>query len=192
MPSPAAIRLDTPVTSLFNYITRLGQYGARRLAAALAAISRNQKPEEVTVENLLTYMPLRYEDRSNLARIRELSDGMVASLELSARVAGGFQVGRNRGFKKPKLYIFEVSASDPELSGRPVVIWWFISGKNAYQIIQYNMKRFTRGAKFIAYGRWDWDARRGTYALRLNKPDEIEMLSEPKTNDGDKETGKQG
>src|SRR2546427_329149 len=88
MPSQSSITLDTPITSLFNYIPRLGQYGARKLASALAAISR-------------------------------------------------------------------------------------------HQIIQYNMKRFTRGAHFIAYGRWEWDARRGTFALRLNKPDEIEMLSEP-------------
>src|SRR2546428_4925444 len=179
MPSQSSITLDTPITSLFNYIPRLGQYGARKLASALAAISRNQKSGEVTVEDLLTYLPMRYEDRSHLACIRDLRDGLVASLELSARVASGFQVGRNRPSRKPKLFIFEVSASDQGLTGRPVVIWWFISGRNAHQIIQYNMKRFTRGAHFIAYGRWEWDARRGTFALRLNKPDEIEMLSEP-------------
>ena len=155
----SSITLDTPITSLFNYIPRLGQYGARKLASALAASSRNQKPDEVTVEDLLTYLPMRYEDRSHLACIRDLRDGLVASLELSARVAGGFQVGKNRPFKKPKLFIFEVSASDQGLTGRPVVIWWFISGRNAYQIIQYNMKRFTRGAHFIVYGRWEWDAR---------------------------------
>lgn len=192
MSSRSSIALDTPVNSLFNYLPRLGQYGARQLASALAAVSRNQKPAEVTVENLLTYLPMRYEDRSNLACIRDLRDGMMASLDLSVRIAGGFQVGKNRPLKKPKLFIFEVSASDPGLTGRPVVIWWFISGKNAYQIIQYNMKRFTRGAHFIAYGRWEWDARRGTYALRLNKPDEIEMLSQPEIRSGDRETGKRG
>ncbi|MEP6708143.1 MAG: ATP-dependent DNA helicase RecG [Pyrinomonadaceae bacterium] len=179
MSSQSSITLNTPINSLFHNIPRLGQYGAQKLASALAAISRNQKPAEVRVEDLLTYLPMRYEDRSNLASIRDLSDGLVASLELSVRVAGGFQVGKNRPFKKPKLFMFEVSASDRGLTGRPVVIWWFISGRNAHQIIQYNMKRFTRGAHFIAFGRWEWDARRGTFAARLNKPDEIEMLSEP-------------
>src|SRR5437763_1820166 len=33
-----------------------------------------------------------------------------------------------------------------------------------------------RGARFVAFGRWEWDARRNTFALRLNKPDELEML----------------
>lgn len=181
MSSRSSIALDTPVTSLFNYIPRLGQYGARKLATALARMFRSQGPAEVTVAELLNYLPMRYEDRSHLATIRDLSDGMTASLELSARVAGGFQVGKNRPFKKPKLFIFEVSAIDQAMTGRPVVIWWFISGKNAHEIIQYNMKRFTRGAKFIAFGRWEWDARRGTFALRLQKPDEIEMLAAPVT-----------
>ncbi|MDX6610876.1 MAG: ATP-dependent helicase RecG [Blastocatellia bacterium] len=179
MSSRSSIALDTPVTSLSNYISRLGQYGARKLAIALARTSRNQTPAEVTVADLLSYLPMRYEDRSHLATISDLSDGMVASLELSARVAGGFQVGKNRPFKKPKLFIFEVSATDPAMTGRQVVIWWFISGKNAHDIIQYNMKRFSRGAKFIAFGRWEWDQRRGTFALRLNKPDELEMLAAP-------------
>lgn len=179
MSSRSSIALDTPVISLFNYIPRLGQYGARKLATALARTSRSRDAAEVTVADLLNYLPMRYEDRSHLATIRDLSDGMIASLELSARVAGGFQVGKNRPFKKPKLFIFEVSAIDPAMTGRPVVIWWFISGKNAHEIIQYNMKRFTRGAKFIAFGRWEWDARRGTFALRLQKPDEIEMLAAP-------------
>jgi ATP-dependent DNA helicase RecG len=181
MSSRSPIALDTPVTSLLKYIPRLGQYGARKLAAAVARLSRTHNPAEVTVEDLLSYLPMRYEDRSRLATIRDLDDGMVASLELSVRLAGAFQVGKNRPFKSPKLFIFEVSASDPAMTGRPVVIWWFISGKNAHQIIQYNMKRFTRGARFIAFGRWEWDARKGTFALRLNKADEIEMLAEPVT-----------
>jgi len=35
---------------------------------------------------------------------------------------------------------------------------------------------FTRGARFVVFGKWEWDARRHTFALRLNKPDEIEIL----------------
>lgn len=176
MSSRSSITPETPVNSLFTYVPRLGQHGAGKLANALAAIARNLKPAEVTVKDLLTYLPMRYEDRSSLACIRDLKDGLAASLELSVRVASGFQVGKHRPYTKPKLYMFEISASDPGKTGRPVVIWWFISGKNSHQIIQYNMKRFQRGAKFVAYGRWEWDSRRGTFALRVNKPDEIEML----------------
>jgi ATP-dependent DNA helicase RecG len=91
-------------------------------------------------------------------------------------VAGGFQVGKNRGPKAPPLFIFEVTASDPERTAKPVVVWWFVSGKAARSIIQYQTKRFQRGARFVAYGRWEWDGRRNTFSLRLGKPDELEML----------------
>ncbi|HYO99864.1 MAG TPA: DEAD/DEAH box helicase, partial [Pyrinomonadaceae bacterium] len=64
----------------------------------------------------------------------------------------------------------------PERTAKPVVVWWFVSGRQAGRIIAYNRQRFTRGARFVAYGRWEWDARRNTFALRLGKPDELEML----------------
>jgi ATP-dependent DNA helicase RecG len=119
---------------------------------------------------------MRYEDRSNLAHISNLYDGLEASLELYVRVAGGFQVGKNRSPKAPKLFIFEITASDPERTGKPVVVWWFVSGRQAGRIIAYHRQKFTRGARFIAYGKWEWDTRRNTFALRLGKPDELELL----------------
>ncbi len=119
---------------------------------------------------------MRYEDRSNLARIADLREGTEASLELYVRVAGGFQVGKNRGPKQPPLYIFEVTASDPERTAKPVVVWWFVSGRQAPRIIAYHRQKFTRGARFIAFGHWEWDGRRNTFALRLGKPDELEIL----------------
>ncbi len=84
----------------------------------------------MTVEDLLNYLPMRYEDRSNLARIRDLKDGMEASLELYVKLAGGYQVRNKRSFNR-RLFIFEISATDPERSGRPVVIWTFLSGPHA-------------------------------------------------------------
>src|SRR5919197_542605 len=172
-----SLTLDTPVLRLPQHgLARLGPQTARRLALALANVSDKNDAAEIAVEDLLNYLPMRYEDRSNLARIRDLYDGMEASLELYVRVAGGFQVGKNRSPKQPKLYIFEITASDPERTGKPVVVWWFVSGRHAQRIIAYNRQRFTRGARFIAFGRWEWDARRNTYSLRLNKPDELEML----------------
>ena len=171
------LTLDTPVLELARIgIPRFGQLTARRLGLALAGLSGKRDAREATVEDLLNYLPMRYEDRSNLACIADLRAGTEASLELYVRVAGGFQVGKNRGPKQPPLYIFEVTASDPERTAKPVVVWWFVSGRQAGRIIAYHRQKFTRGARFIAYGQWEWDARRNTFALRLNKPDELEML----------------
>jgi ATP-dependent DNA helicase RecG len=172
-----SLALATPVLQLPQHgVARLGAQTARRLALAVANVSGARDAAEVTVEDLLNYLPMRYEDRSNLARIESLRDGVEASLELYVRVAGGFQVGKNRGPKAPPLYIFEVTAGDPERTGKPVVVWWFVSGRQAQRIVAYYRQRFARGARFVAFGRWEWDARRNTFALRLNKPDELEML----------------
>src|ERR671938_93162 len=162
MSPDSSIKLDTPVVLLYRFgIPRLGQTSARKLGLALATLAGKTDATEATVEDLLNYLPMRYEDRSNLARISDLRDGVEASLELYVRVAGGFQVGKNRGPKQPKLFIFEITASDPERTGKPVVVWWFVSGRAAQRIIAYNRQRFTR---------------RNTFSLRLNKPDELEML----------------
>jgi ATP-dependent DNA helicase RecG len=172
-----SLSLDTPVLHLSEQgITRLGAQTARKLALAVANVTGKADAGEVTVEDLLNYLPMRYEDRSNLARISDLTDGVEASLDLYVRVAGAFQVGKNRGPKAPPLYIFEVTAGDPERTGKPVVVWWFVSGRQAGRIVAYYRQRFERGARFIAFGKWEWDARRNTFALRLGKPDELEML----------------
>jgi ATP-dependent DNA helicase RecG len=177
MSSGFPVTLNTPIVELYRFgIPRFGQGMSRKLGLALASLAAKTDATEATVEDLLNYLPMRYEDRSNLAGIRDLSDGVEASLELYVRVAGGFQVGKNRGPKAPKLYIFEVTASDPERTGKPVVVWWFVSGRQAQRIIAYHRQKFTRGARFIAFGQWEWDTRRNTFALRLNKPDELEML----------------
>jgi ATP-dependent DNA helicase RecG len=168
---------ETPVVELYRFgIPRFGQPTARKLALALASLAGKTDATEAIIEDLLNYLPMRYEDRSNMARISDLHDGLEASLELYVRVAGGFQVGKNRSPKAPPLYIFEITAGDPERTGKPVVVWWFVSGRAAGRIIAYNRQRFARGARFVAYGKWEWDTRRNTFALRLNKPDELEML----------------
>lgn len=172
-----ALTLATPIIELHRYgLPRLGVTSAKKLASALSTNFGKASPNDATVEDLLNYLPIRYEDRSSMARISDLREGAETSLELWTRVAGGFQVGKNRGPKQAKLFIFEVTASDPANTGKPVVVWWFISGPHAQSIIAYNRKRFVRGARFVAFGKWEWDSRRNTFALRLNKPDEIEML----------------
>ncbi|HZH35046.1 MAG TPA: ATP-dependent DNA helicase RecG, partial [Pyrinomonadaceae bacterium] len=83
---------------------------------------------------------------------------------------------KNRHAKAPALFIFEITASDAERTHKPVVVWWFVAGKTAYHIINYHASRFSRGTRFVAFGKWEWDSRRNTFALRLNKPDELEIL----------------
>ncbi|HET6891294.1 MAG TPA: ATP-dependent DNA helicase RecG, partial [Pyrinomonadaceae bacterium] len=187
---PPILTLDTPINELYRYrIARVGQTLSRKLARDLATHLGNKRADDTRVEDLLSYLPMRYEDRSKLGRIRDLEPGAEASLELYARIAGGYQVGKKRDYSRPRLYIFEVSATDKDRTGRPVVVWWFVSGPHARDIINYYKKRLRRGARFITFGKWEWDERRGTYALRLHKPaDELEMLP-PLPGETDGETG---
>ncbi|MGH9928420.1 MAG: ATP-dependent DNA helicase RecG [Pyrinomonadaceae bacterium] len=144
----------------------------------IASQSSRKDPNGATVEDLVSYLPMRYEDRSSPAHISDLTPGMEASLELIVKIAGAFQVKNRRSQGRSSLFIFEVTATDPEKTGRPIVVWWFVSGAHAHDIISYYTKRFARGARFITFGRWDWDKRRATFSLKLNKPaDELELLS---------------
>jgi len=176
---PSAISLNTPIEDLHKLrVARLGPNLSRKLAAAIAAYSSKKHSADATVEDLLGYLPMRYEDRSRLAQIKDLEDGTEASLELEVKLAGGYQVRNKRAFGKSRLFIFEIAATDTGKTGRPVVVWWFVSGRHAYEIINYYTKRLERGTRFITFGRWDWDSRRGTYSLRLQKPaDELELLT---------------
>ncbi|MBA3321434.1 MAG: hypothetical protein H0T45_08280, partial [Pyrinomonadaceae bacterium] len=62
--------LDTPILLLWqSEIPRVGQASARRLALALAHVAGKGDAGEATIEDLLNYLPLRYEDRSNMTRI---------------------------------------------------------------------------------------------------------------------------
>lgn len=177
MPAKESISLDTRILDLpAAGVPRFGPQSARKLALALTEVSPGKDINTVRVEDLLAYLPARYEDRSSMAEIRHLYHGLEASLDLTVRIAGGFQVRNRRSFKQ-RLCIFEISATDQQRSGRPVVVKWFISGARAHQIITYNAKRFLPGVRFIAFGKWEWDGRRGTYSLKLNKPDELELIT---------------
>ena len=172
-----ALTLDTPIVEFHRHgISKLSAPMARKLALAVAGESAKSDPAEATVEDLLNYFPMRYEDRSSLLQIDQLHDGIEGSVELFTRVSGGFQVGKHRSPKSPPLFIFEITGSDPERTKKPVVVWWFISGRQASHIINYYKERFDRGTRFVAYGKWEWDSRRNTFALNMKKPDELEVL----------------
>jgi ATP-dependent DNA helicase RecG len=175
----SALTLQTSIIDFHKLGTaNLSNAMARKLALAVATAAGKSDVTESTVEDLLNYLPMRWEDRSNLTRIGELTEGVETAVELFVRVSGGFQVGKNRAPKAPPLWIFEITASDAERTHKPVVIYWFVAGRQAYRIVQYHQKRFERGTRFVAFGKWEWDARRNTFSLRLNKPDELEILPE--------------
>jgi ATP-dependent DNA helicase RecG len=203
-PMPSAISLDTPVEDLHKFrIARLGENPSRKLASAVASQFHKRNRSEATVEDLLTYLPMRYEDRSRTAEIRDLQDGLEASLDLTVTHAHGYPVRGKGGFGRgPRLFIFEVAASDAGRTGRDVVVWWFVSGKRAYDIVKYYAARMVPGTRFITFGRWELEPRRGAYKLRLQRPaDELEIIAVPdqpanllneKTGSGDEETRRDG
>src|SRR5947209_8403359 len=119
--------------------------------------------------------------------IKHLFSGLEASLDLTVRISGGYPVMNRRSFRQ-RLYKFEISAIDQRLTGRPVVIWWFISGARAQQIVSYYANRLVPGTRFVAFGTWEWDAQRGTYSLKLNKPDELELVAASDEEESEAET----
>ena len=171
MAQRSTISLDTRILDLPVSLARLGPQGARKLALGLAETSPAKDINTVTVEDLLLYLPMRYEDRSQMMEIRHLFHGVEASLDLTVRVAGARRVGR-------RLFVFEVGATDQRQTGPQVRIRWFVSGVRAPQIIEYHTKRFVQGTRFIAFGKWEAD-KLGTYLLKINRPDELELITEP-------------
>lgn len=171
------LNLETPLIEIHKCdFVKITSTMSRKLAAAVAIFSNKNDITEANLGDLLSYFPMRWEDRTNFIRIDELRPNTEASVELFVRVSGGFKVGKNRSPNAPPLYIFEITAGDAERTRKPVVVWWFISGKQAPHVINYYQKRFSRGTRFVAYGNWEWDGRRNTFSLKLNKPDELEIL----------------
>ena len=182
---PGAISLNTPIEDLHNFkIARLGQILTHNLAKALASQAHKKDPAAVTVEDLLNYFPMRYEDRSRPALIKDLHDGAEASLELTVTKTNGYAVRNPRGYGRPSLYIFEVYGIDGPMTGKEVIVWWFVSGRRAYDIVKYYTAKLERGTRFVTFGRWEWEGRRSTFKLRLNNAaDELEIVSPTTTDD---------
>jgi len=178
-PMPGAISLNTPIEDLHSFkIARLGQILSQKLAKALAVQTHKKNSAEATVEDLLNYFPMRYEDRSRPALIKDLHEGVEASLDLTVTKTNGYAVRNPRGYGRPQLYIFEVYGIDGPMTGREVIVWWFVSGRRAYDIVKYYAAKLERGTRFITFGRWEREARRNTFKLRLNSAaDELEILS---------------
>ena len=178
---PGAISLNTPIEDLHSFkIARLGPVLSQKLAKALASQAHKKDSAGVTVEDLLNYFPMRYEDRSRPALIKDLHEDVEASLELTVTKTNGYAVRNPRGYGRSSLYIFEVYGIDGPMTGKEVIVWWFVSGRRAYDIVKYYTAKLARGTRFITFGRWEWEGRRSTFKLRLNNAaDELEILLPP-------------
>jgi ATP-dependent DNA helicase RecG len=178
-PMPSAICLNTRIEDLHQFrIARLGDQLSHKLALAVGTHANKRNAAEATVEDLLNYLPMRYEDRSHPAAIKDLSDGLEASLELLVHRAHGYEVRKR--FSRSRLFIFEVRAYDAVRSGPEVIVWWFVSGRRAYDIVKYYSEKLVAGTRFITFGHWEWNSAKSTYKLQLHRPaDELEILPSP-------------
>ena len=90
----------------------------------------------VTVEDLLGYVPFRYEDRSNMKTIAQLAPGEMAT------VIADVSSAKLSGFRRRNLGLFEVRFTDRSratLAGK-----WFHGG--------YLANVFSAGMKVALYG----------------------------------------
>jgi ATP-dependent DNA helicase RecG len=122
------MNLDTPIT----YLKGAGPQRAKILETKGIA----------TVEDLLYYMPFRYEDRSNIKRIADLAPGETATVVGKITGVQLFQPLRSR------LRLFEIRVSDG--SGRPLVCKWF-RGDYLRSILE-------RGLEVSFFGKVEWDS----------------------------------
>ncbi len=124
-----------------------------------------------TVEDLLTYAPFRYEDRSNVKPVRELAPGEMATV--LAEVASA----KVSGFRRRNLGLFEATFRDR--SGGALMGKWFHGA--------YLADVFTPGMKVALFGKVEWDSYSG--GLTMMHP-EFEILSGDEDGDLSIHTGR--
>jgi ATP-dependent DNA helicase RecG len=143
------LTIDTPIVELHHHgLPRVGQKTAHSLAVEIASICAKPDARDSTVEDLLHYLPMRYEDRSNLARIHQLQNGQTASVEVMVRMGGIISL------KGGRLKMYEFRATDGEAEVR--AFWW-------NQI--YLDKVFHHGMRLILYGEWKWNRYKSYYEV---------------------------
>jgi len=112
----------------------------------------------VTVEDLLGYVPFRYEDRRNMKTIAQLAPGEMAT------VIAEVQSARLSGFRRRNLGLFEVRFSD---ASRAILMGkWFHGG--------YLANVFIEGMRVALFGKVEFDSYTGQ--LNMLHP-EFEILS---------------
>lgn len=119
----------------------------------------------LTVEDLLTYAPFRYEDRSNVKPISSLAPGEMATVIAEVRAS------RLRGFERRNLGLFEAEFADG--SGEILAGKWFHGS--------YLKNVLVPGLKVALYGKVELDT--FSNALQMLHP-EYEILT-PGDDEGD-------
>src|SRR5689334_11874738 len=113
----------------------------------------------LTVEDLLSYVPFRYEDRSNVKTIRQLAPGEMATVMAEVKSA------KLAGIQRRSLGLFEVEFSDA--SRATLRAKWFHG--------RYLQDRLVPGVKVALFGKIEFDSYRGD--LSVMHP-EFEILTE--------------
>ncbi len=127
--------LSTPLT----YVKGVGPARAAMLEAKGLA----------TVEDLLGYVPFRYEDRSNMKTVAQLAPGEMATVIVDVLSA------KASGFKRRDLGLFEARFSD---SSRAILVGkWFHGG--------YLAKVLAEGMKLAVYGKVEFDSYSGELTM---------------------------
>src|SRR5215467_5638105 len=112
----------------------------------------------VTVEDLLGYVPFRYEDRSNVKTIAQLAPGEMATVIADVRAV------KMSGFKRRSLGMFEARFTD---ASRAILVGkWFHGG--------YLANVLAEGMKVALFGKVEFDSYAGE--LTMLHP-EFEILS---------------
>ena len=140
----AAMDLTTPLT----FVKGIGPARAAMLGAKAL----------VTVEDLLAYVPFRYEDRSNMKTVAQLAPGEMATVIAEVRAV------KVSGFRRRTLGLFEARFSDA--SRVTLVGKWFHGG--------YLANVFAEGMRVALYGKVEFDSYAGE--LTMLHP-EFEILS---------------
>jgi len=112
-----------------------------------------------SVEDLLSYAPFRYEDRSNVKRIADLAPGEMATVMAEVKTA------KLAGFRRRNLGLFEASFTDG--SGQRLLGKWFHGG--------YLADKLQPGLRLALYGKVELDNYTGD--LLMMHP-EFEVVSD--------------
>jgi ATP-dependent DNA helicase RecG len=129
------VDLTTPLT----YVKGVGPARAAMLEAKGLSV----------VEDLLAYVPFRYEDRSNLKTVAQLAPGEMATVIVEVRSA------KLSGFKRRNLGLFEARFSD---SSRAILVGkWFHGG--------YLTNVLAEGMKLSLFGKVEFDSYSGELTM---------------------------
>src|SRR6266436_9867933 len=102
-----------------------------------------------TVEDLLSYFPFRYEDRSNMRTVAQLAPGEMATVIAEVRSA------KVAGFRRKNLGLFEASFTD---SSRATLAAKWFHGK-------YLADVFSPGQRVALFGKVEYDNYSGELSM---------------------------